>query len=108
MASTRSKDSCTFGSAAPLPLSVLPTYEDVLKRAVAVKQELVNELGKKNIPLNDYLQPVAEEVEAIWATASLPTTKSRSIYRKLEQQRWLQSSSYKAFSRISVKKVPAV
>ena len=84
MASNRSKDNPIYGSASPLPLSVLPTHEQVLKRCMDVKQELQQNSGKTRIPLTEILKPVVQEIESTWKKASLPTMNSKSTLRKLE------------------------
>lgn len=83
MAVTRDKVSCViFGAPRNLPTNTLPTYTDLMKRYIQLRQDLKTDNGKYPSFL-DISHKLCYEVEEIWEMASLPTVTHAQAIEKL-------------------------
>ena len=83
MAVTRDKVSCViFGAPRNLPTNTLPTYTDLMKKYIQLRQDLKSDNGKYP-SFFDISHKLYYEVEEIWETASLPTVTHAQAIEKL-------------------------
>ena len=83
MAVTRDKVSCViFGAPRNLPTNTLPTYTDLMKKYIQLRQDLKTNNGKYP-SFFDISHKLCYEVEEIWETASRPTVTHAQAIEKL-------------------------
>ena len=71
-----------FGDPAELSTRVLPSYEDIMKCFLLVRNELKNNT-KSDPPVGAIAVYVAEKVETIWQAASIPTVSWERIVKMI-------------------------
>lgn len=77
---TRQTTSCpVFGLPEKLPVSQLPTYNDVMKYYLFIKYELKTDKTTKEPTVHDISEKLAQEVLDIWQKASLPTVSRKRV-----------------------------
>lgn len=78
---TRSQQKCpVFGLASKLPVSVLPTYKDIIKHYNHIKQSI--KVGKVKEPtVSEISELVASDVQAIWHKASMPIVSRTRVIK---------------------------
>lgn len=77
---TRQTTTCPlFGSPGKLPLSQLPTYNDVMKNYLFIKNELKPYKTAKEPTVHNISERLAKEVLEIWQKTSLPTVSLKRI-----------------------------
>ena len=83
--SLRSHEHKVIGSPSPLPQNVLPTRGDVLKSILLSRenQEKLQDKSSKHIPLTDIIQPVVQDVVALWGKASIPIIAEKSVEKAI-------------------------
>ena len=83
--SLRSHKHKVIGFPSPLPQNVLPTRGDVLKSILLSRenQEKLQDKSSKHIPLTDIIQPVVQDVVALWGKASIPIIAEKSVEKAI-------------------------
>lgn len=77
---TRQSTSCpVFGLPEKLPVSQLPTYNDVMKYYLYIKYELKTDKTTKEPTVQEISERLAQEVLDIWQKASLPTVSRKRV-----------------------------
>jgi len=77
---TRSEVKCpVFGEPHKLSENVLPTYEDMIKYYIFVKDEMKITSSSKEPTIKEISEKVALDISAIWTKASLPTISHKRI-----------------------------
>ena len=82
---TREASSCViFGAACNVPERMLPTYSDVFKNYLLIRQQL-KASNKKEPQFNAVAEEVTLKVEQIWSTASITSVVSHKRVLKMLQ-----------------------
>lgn len=77
---TRQMTNCpVFGTPETLPCSQLPTYYDVMKYYLLIKQELKPDKSSKEPTVQEISERVATRILEIWHKSSLPTVSLKRI-----------------------------
>ncbi|CAG9792722.1 unnamed protein product [Diatraea saccharalis] len=77
---TRQTTSCpVFGLPQKLPVSQLPTYNDVMKYYLFIKYQLKPDNTTKEPTVHDISEILAQEILDIWQKASLPTVSRKRV-----------------------------
>lgn len=72
MTSTRSETFCSvFGTPVQLKETVLPTYADLMKHFLWIKNDILWKGNKKDPSVKDISEIVSFDIERIWKKASL-------------------------------------
>lgn len=78
--STRKDTSCPIlGNPGVLKDNVLPTYSEVMKYFLFVKNDLLWKGNKRTPSISDICELVALEVEKVWKRASVPTVSHQQV-----------------------------
>jgi hypothetical protein len=81
---TRAMTSCpVFGTPAHLSEVVLPTYGDVMRYYLMVKNKLKPEKDSKEPSVADIAEQVAVEIEQVWIKSSIPFTSHTRVIQLL-------------------------
>ncbi len=76
---TRKKSKCSvFGCPKDLNERMLPTYEDVMKCYLHIRQK-IRSVQRKEPVLSEILEQLVPKIEAIWNRASIPIVPKRRI-----------------------------
>lgn len=77
---TRQMSSCpVFGLPEKLPVSQLPTYNDIMKYYLFIRHELKPDITTKEPTVHEISERLAQEVLEIWQKSSLPTVSFKRI-----------------------------
>lgn len=98
MTSTRSETLCpVFGTPIQLKETVLPTYADVMKHYLWVRNQLLWKGNKKDPSIKDISEIVSHDVARIWKKASIPVVSEQEIIRLIKKF----NEKYKNIKKIS-------
>lgn len=97
MTSRRSETFCNiFGIPVQLKENVLPTYADLMKHFLWIKNDLLWKGNNKNPSVKDISEIVSCDIERIWKKASLPVVSHQEVIRLIRNF----NEKYKNIKRI--------
>lgn len=80
MSKTRSAVQCPiFGSPSELKTLTLPTYKDIIKYFLLVRNDLEKNKINRNLLVSEAVETVAHAVQNIWNCANIPTLSHQRI-----------------------------
>lgn len=92
-----------FGAPTELSCHILPTYEDVMKYYLWVRNDCKVKLNNVNPSVSDVADKVAERIEEIWHTASLPFISRQRIVQMIRtyNEKYLKIKKYFGMKTLS-------
>lgn len=80
MLKRRSDTNCAvFGAPQKLKNNSLPSYADVVRHYLWVRNDLLWKLSNKDPAVNEICDITAREIEKIWIKASIPTVSHQQV-----------------------------